>query len=108
MLKQSIWDAVPSGLILILIDLQVFPGDMLQFMTNSYLPSTPHKVGLNTRERFAFAYFHEPNFNAVCKRLPEFSERSELGRENGKVDDSEEVHYGKSLTLRIGDEVHVC
>lgn len=49
----------------------VFPGDMMQFMTNSFLPSTPHKVALNTRERFAFAYFHEPNFNAVCQQLPE-------------------------------------
>jgi isopenicillin N synthase-like dioxygenase len=38
-------------------------------MTNSYLPSTPHKVGLNTRERFAFAYFHEPSFQSVIKPL---------------------------------------
>lgn len=60
----------------------------MQFMTNSYLPSTPHKVGLNTRERFAFAYFHEPNFNAVCKRLPEFRDGSEA--------EKEEVHYGES------------
>ncbi|CAK1368289.1 unnamed protein product [Cercospora beticola] len=64
----------------------VFPGDMMQFMTNSYLPSTPHKVGLNTRERFAFAYFHEPNFNAVCRRLPEFK--------TGTPEDEEAVHYG--------------
>ncbi|KAF7191482.1 2-oxoglutarate-dependent ethylene/succinate-forming enzyme [Pseudocercospora fuligena] len=76
----------------------VFPGDMLQFMTNSYLPSTPHKVGLNTRERFAFAYFHEPNFNAVCKRLPDFSERSELSEQNGKSEEDQEVHYGTHFT----------
>lgn len=63
----------------------VFTGDMMQLLTNSYLPSTPHKVGLNTRERFAFAYFHEPNFNAVCKRLEEF----ETGDREG-----EEIHYG--------------
>lgn len=33
----------------------VFPGDILQFMTNGRLLSTPHKVKLNTRERFACA-----------------------------------------------------
>jgi isopenicillin N synthase-like dioxygenase len=68
----------------------VFPGDMMQFLTNSYLPSTPHKVGLNTRDRFAFAYFHEPNFNAICRRLPEFAD----GTEN----DSEGIHYGTHFT----------
>ena len=66
---------------------------MMQFMTNSYLPSTPHKVGLNTRERFAFAYFHEPNFNAVCKRLPEFKDGSE--------GEGEEVHYGEFIYTSI-------
>ncbi|GAB0140597.1 hypothetical protein EsHS_00001211 [Epichloe bromicola] len=52
----------------------VFPGDMMQHVTNSFLRSTPHKVGLNVRERFAFAYFHEPNFKAVVKPLPGFDE----------------------------------
>jgi isopenicillin N synthase-like dioxygenase len=47
--------------------LTVFPGDILQFMTNGYLLSTPHKVRLNTRERFALAYFHEPHFNAFVR-----------------------------------------
>ncbi|KAG6014507.1 hypothetical protein E4U54_005180 [Claviceps lovelessii] len=50
----------------------VFPGDMMQYMTNSFLKSTPHKVGLNVRERFAFAYFHEPNFKSLVKPLPGF------------------------------------
>ncbi|GAB0132776.1 hypothetical protein EsDP_00001202 [Epichloe bromicola] len=49
-------------------------GDMMQHVTNSFLRSTPHKVGLNVRERFAFAYFHEPNFKAVVKPLPGFDE----------------------------------
>ncbi|XPS81506.1 hypothetical protein M3J09_013439 [Ascochyta lentis] len=62
----------------------VFPGDMLQFITNGLLPSTPHKVGMNTRERFAFAYFHEPNFGAVLKPLGGSSENS--------------VHYGTHFT----------
>jgi isopenicillin N synthase-like dioxygenase len=45
----------------------VFPGDIMQFLTDGLLLSTPHKVTLNTRERFAMAYFHEPNFNAVVR-----------------------------------------
>ncbi|EDU47980.1 2-oxoglutarate-dependent ethylene/succinate-forming enzyme [Pyrenophora tritici-repentis] len=67
----------------------VFPGDMMQYITNSFLPSTPHKVGLNTRERFAFAYFHEPNFSAVMKPLPGF----EAGQEP-----AEGIHYGSHFT----------
>lgn len=49
--------------------LTVFPGDILQFMTGGYLLSTPHKVRLNTRERFALAYFHEPSFDACVRPL---------------------------------------
>jgi 2-oxoglutarate dioxygenase / 2-oxoglutarate/L-arginine monooxygenase/decarboxylase len=45
----------------------VFPGDILQFLTDGRLLSTPHKVTLNTRERYTMAYFHEPNFNAVVR-----------------------------------------
>jgi len=55
--------------------LTVFPGDMMQHITNDFLPSTPHKVGLNIAERQAFAYFHEPNFSSVIEPLPEFRER---------------------------------
>lgn len=64
-------------------------GDMMQFLTNSALPSTPHKVGLNIRERFAFAYFHEPNFQAVVKPLPGY----DAGQEP-----KEGVHYGRHFT----------
>jgi isopenicillin N synthase-like dioxygenase len=49
--------------------LTVFPGDILQFLTGGALLSTPHKVSLNTRERHALAYFHEPNFEAVIRPL---------------------------------------
>ncbi|UPL03496.1 hypothetical protein LCI18_014430 [Fusarium solani-melongenae] len=66
----------------------VFP-DMMQYLTNSTLPSTPHKVGLNVRERFAFAYFHEPSFQAVVKPLPGY----DVGQEP-----KEGVHYGKHFT----------
>ena len=55
----------------------------MQFLTNDTLPSTPHKVGLNTSERFAFAYFHEPNFSSVIEPLPEFREK---------------IHYGTHFT----------
>ncbi|TKX19899.1 2-oxoglutarate-dependent dioxygenase-like protein 2 [Elsinoe australis] len=67
----------------------VFPGDMLQYATGNYLPSTPHKVGLNTRERFAFAYFHEPNFSAVMKPLPGY---------NAGQEPTEGIHYGTHFT----------
>ena len=62
---------------------------MMQYMTNSHLPSTPHKVGLNTRERYAFAYFHEPQFQAVLKPLPGF----EAGQTS-----KEGIHYGTHFT----------
>lgn len=62
---------------------------MMQYMTNSFLPSTPHKVGLNTRERFAFAYFHEPSFQAVIKPLPGYN----VGQEP-----QEGIHYGTHFT----------
>ena len=47
----------------------VFPGDILQFLTDGELLSTPHKVKLAERERYAVAYFHEPNFEAVMRPL---------------------------------------
>ncbi|PMB66371.1 2-oxoglutarate-dependent ethylene/succinate-forming enzyme [Beauveria bassiana] len=64
----------------------VFPG--------SYLKSTPHKVGLNTRERFAFAYFHEPNFSSVLRPLPGYTDGSEAT--SGGVDGG--IHYGTHFT----------
>ncbi len=56
---------------------------MMQFLTNDVLPSTPHKVGLNTSERYAFAYFHEPNFSSAIEPLPEYREK---------------IHYGTHFT----------
>ncbi|KAH7306032.1 hypothetical protein B0I35DRAFT_471540 [Stachybotrys elegans] len=67
----------------------VFPGDMMQFLTQNYLPSTPHKVGLNKRERFAVAYFHEPSFQSVIKPLEQYAKDK---------DASEGVHYGTHFT----------
>jgi 2-oxoglutarate dioxygenase / 2-oxoglutarate/L-arginine monooxygenase/decarboxylase len=65
--------------------LTVFPGDILQFLTDGALLSTPHKVTLNTRERYAMAYFHEPNFNACIRPL--------LGPAT-----DEYIHYGTHFT----------
>ena len=65
--------------------LTVFPGDIMQFITGGQLLSTPHKVRLNTRERFALAYFHEPNFQ-TCAR-PLFEPQT-----------PEHIHYGTHFT----------
>ena len=65
--------------------LTVFPGDILQFMTGGRLLSTPHKVRLATRERFALAYFHEPNFQACARPL--FEPESDA-----------HIHYGTHFT----------
>lgn len=63
----------------------VFPGDILQFLTGGYLLSTPHKVRLNTRERYTMAYFHEPNFDACVRPF-------------GAPDGDEFIHYGTHFT----------
>lgn len=67
---------------------------MMQYLTSSYLPSTPHKVGLNVRERFAFAYFHEPNFSAVVKPLAEYTSNTT----NADKTNSEGIHYRRHFT----------
>ena len=71
------------------LQLIVCKGDMMQYLTGSFLPSTPHKVGLNTRERFAFAYFHEPNFRSVVRPLEGYSPTK---------DSDEGIHYGTHFT----------
>jgi 2-oxoglutarate dioxygenase / 2-oxoglutarate/L-arginine monooxygenase/decarboxylase len=63
----------------------VFPGDILQFLTDGLLLSTPHKVKLNTRERFTMAYFHEPNFEAQVRPLSDPA-------------GDEHIHYGTHFT----------
>jgi len=65
--------------------LTVFPGDILQFLTDGALLSTPHKVSLNTRERYALAYFHEPNFEARIRPLTDSAGQ-------------EYIHYGTHFT----------
>jgi isopenicillin N synthase-like dioxygenase len=65
--------------------LTVFPGDILQFLTDGSLLSTPHKVRLASRERFAMAYFHEPNFETSIRPLR-------------RPEDGEYIHYGTHIT----------
>ncbi|KAB5572761.1 2-oxoglutarate-dependent ethylene/succinate-forming enzyme [Coniochaeta sp. 2T2.1] len=86
----------------------VILGDMMQYLTNSFLKSTPHKVGLNNKERYTIAYFHEPNFRAVVKPLDEYSSRNTGAssstttqqQQHGSVagDGEQGVHYGTHFT----------
>jgi isopenicillin N synthase-like dioxygenase len=62
-----------------------FPGDILQFLTSGQLLSTPHKVKMNTRERYTMAYFHEPNFQACVRPLDD-------------PGSDEYIHYGTHFT----------
>jgi len=63
----------------------VFPGDILQFVTGGTLLSTPHKVQLAQRERYAMAYFHEPAFQTVARPLDDPAS-------------DEYIHYGTHFT----------
>ncbi|KAK3938800.1 hypothetical protein QBC46DRAFT_460046 [Diplogelasinospora grovesii] len=75
----------------------VILGDMMQYLTNDYLKATPHKVGLNTRERFALAYFHEPSFQAVIKPLADAGNGA--GNEHAdQKHEAEGIHYGTHFT----------
>jgi len=74
----------------------VILGDMMQYLTRNYLRATPHKVGLNTRERFAFAYFHEPSFQAVLKPLDELAGGAPSTVNGGDADEG--IHYGTHFT----------
>jgi len=65
--------------------LTVFPGDILQFLTDGELLSTPHKVKLNSRERYTMAYFHEPNFQSVVRPLADPTS-------------ADPIHYGTHFT----------
>ncbi|KAJ6153093.1 hypothetical protein N7497_007412 [Penicillium chrysogenum] len=57
----------------------------------TYVPPVPgvFTVGLNTRERYAFAYFHEPSFQAEISPIAKFYD--------GKPPD-EKIHYGTHFT----------
>lgn len=65
--------------------LTVFPGDILQLLSDGRLLSTPHKVKLNTRERYTMAYFHEPSFDASVRSLSD-------------PDGEDCLHYGTHFT----------
>ncbi|MFI5865100.1 2-oxoglutarate and iron-dependent oxygenase domain-containing protein [Streptomyces sp. NPDC051546] len=74
--------------------LTVFPGDILQFMTGGALLSTPHRVRLADRERYALAYFHEPRFGARIRPLdPARVQRGGYGGTEPAA-----IHYGEHFT----------
>jgi len=66
----------------------------MQYLTRNFLRATPHKVGLNTCERFSYAYFHEPSFQAVLKPLEGM--HGSVGQKVGQ--DVEGIHYGTHFT----------
>ncbi|KAK3688347.1 putative ethylene-forming enzyme [Podospora appendiculata] len=78
----------------------VILGDMMQYLTRNYLTATPHKVGLNTRERFAFAYFHEPSFQAVLQPLDGMQDKAASSSPSPatKTKVTDEIHYGTHFT----------
>jgi 2-oxoglutarate dioxygenase / 2-oxoglutarate/L-arginine monooxygenase/decarboxylase len=65
--------------------LTCFPGDIMQFLTDGRLLSTLHKVKLADRERYALAYFHEPNFDTVIRPFADPS-------------GGDSIHYGSHFT----------
>ncbi len=72
----------------------------MQYLTRNYLSATPHKVGLNTRERFVIAYFHEPSFQAVIKPLTEGcgGQPTQPPSDEATGDETAGIHYGTHFT----------
>jgi len=71
---------------------------MMQYLTRNYLSATPHKVGLNTRERFVIAYFHEPSFQAVLKPLTGGCGEQPIQTSEAAADETAGIHYGTHFT----------
>jgi isopenicillin N synthase-like dioxygenase len=71
---------------------------MMQYLTNSFLKSTPHKVGLNNSERYTIAYFHEPSFQAVVKPIEDFSNGTQSLTFHEDAEEDKGVHYGTHFT----------
>lgn len=66
----------------------------MQYLTHNYLMATPHKVGLNARERFSYAYFHEPSFQAVLKPIEGMRKETR----HKPSEDVAGIHYGTHFT----------
>lgn len=64
----------------------VFPGDVMDFVTDGALPATPYKALLDTRERFTLLYSHAPNFQACVRPLWE------------RPDGDRGLHFGSHFT----------
>jgi isopenicillin N synthase-like dioxygenase len=75
----------------------------MEYLTNAFLKSTPHKVGLNNQERYTIAYFHEPNFRAVVKPLEEYSNTNSAAPspQDASAAAEEGVHYGTHFTNMV-------
>jgi isopenicillin N synthase-like dioxygenase len=64
----------------------VFPGDVLEFATGGSLPATAHKALLSSREHFAVAYSHAPNFQTYVQPF------------SARADEDAGLHYGSHFT----------
>ena len=76
--------------------LLVFPGDVMDFVTDGTLQATPHKALLNTRERFAMIYSHAPNFQACVRPLNDTPKSDRPLREHPDCDRG--LHFGSHFT----------
>jgi isopenicillin N synthase-like dioxygenase len=65
--------------------LTVYPGDLMQLLTDGAILATPHRIRLGTVERLAVTYFHEPGFNACVRPLMDPTSTSY-------------IHYGTHFT----------
>ena len=63
--EHSQWIDIPSDPDLLVVNI----GDMLERWSNKQLSSTRHRV-CNTDERYSFAFFFDPNYNAQIAPLP--------------------------------------
>jgi len=64
----------------------VFPGDVMDFVTDGTLSATPYKALLTTHERFALLYSHAPNFQACVRPVRE------------RPDGDRGLHFGSHFT----------
>ncbi|MCX8957832.1 2-oxoglutarate and iron-dependent oxygenase domain-containing protein [Erwinia psidii] len=83
----------------------VFPGDLLQYLTGDHLISTPHKIVLHPdSERYALAYFHEPNFKQSVRPLMGQNEPESITYGEHFTNVFMRCYPDRPTTLRITEE----
>lgn len=82
-------------------------GDMLDYLTNGYYVSTPHRVLNNSgKERYSFPYFFDPNFDAKINKI-ELEKDMQKPKQNVQRWDNENLHffegaYGDYILKKVG------